>query len=226
MAGLKIMISICEQFAAEYNLIFNGTKSKLLIFSKSNANIPDPCVKLNGDLIPKVDSATHLGNILHTKNEYECIEEGIRAFNRCVNMFIFKFKVCSPIIRAKLFQQYCMSLYGSQLWPLWNRNIGDLCTKWNIALRRVLDLPFRTHRDLLPLIAGQKPMEISLHCRLIKFYRTIDNSENSIVKYISNYCVTSPSSKMGANLRLISSRLVLLLKELLNLSLTKLKSLC
>ena len=136
------MIRICEQFAAEYNLIFNGTKSKLLIFSKSNANIPDPCVKLNGDLIPKVDSATHLGNILHTKNEYECIEEGIRAFNRCVNMFIFKFKVCSPIIRAKLFQQYCMSLYGSQLWPLWNRNIGDLCTKWNVALHRVLDLPF------------------------------------------------------------------------------------
>ena len=226
LAGLKIMISICEQFAAEYNLIFNGNKSKLLIFSKDNSEISDPVVKLNGDIIPRVNNATHLGNILHTKKEYECIEEGTKAFNRCVNMFMFRFKGCSPSIRSKLFQQYCMALYGSQLWPLWNNNIGSLCTKWNIALRRVLGLPPRTHRDLLPLIAGQMPIEVSLHCRLVKFYNTINTSKNSIVKYISDYCVTSPGSTMGMNLRLISSRLGLLENELLSLSSNKFKNIC
>ena len=34
--GIRRMLEICENFAAEYDLIFNGAKSKLLIFDKGN----------------------------------------------------------------------------------------------------------------------------------------------------------------------------------------------
>ena len=190
------------------------------------SKVPDPRVKLNGDIIKKVNKASHLGNLLHTENSYECIDEGTNKFNCTVNMFLSRFKVCSPSIRIKLFQQYCMSLYGSQIWPLWHRSIDNLCTKWYIALRRVIGLPYRTHRDLLPLIASQMPIEVSLQCRLIKFYRSISASENSIVKYLSCFSVTSHSSTLGRNIRLISSRLSLSVEELRSFSLTKLKNFC
>ena len=32
MAGLRKMSSICEQCASEYDILFNGSKSKLLFF--------------------------------------------------------------------------------------------------------------------------------------------------------------------------------------------------
>ena len=51
---------------AEGQLV-NGNKSKLLIFSKNNSDISDPLVKINGDIIPRANNATNLGNILHKK---------------------------------------------------------------------------------------------------------------------------------------------------------------
>ena len=226
LSGMRTMLNICEKFADEYNLIFNGNKSKLLIFSKNNRNISDPCFKLNGDTIKRFNNAIHLGNVLHTDNEHDCIDEGIKSFNRSVNMFIFRFKLCSPGIRIKLFQQYCMALYGSQLWPLWHRSIGDLSTKWNIAVRRILCLPSRTHRELLPLIVEQMPVEVSLHCRLIKFYRNLNKSNNLIVKYIANYAVSSAFSTLGTNIRLVSNRLNISPNEILSFSEEKLKGMC
>ena len=98
-----------------------------------------------------------------------------------------------------------MALYGSQLWPLWHRSIGNLSTKWNVAVRRVLCLPSRTHRELLPLIAGQMPVEVSLHCRLIKFYRNLNISSNPIVKFIADYAVSAAFSTLGRNVRLVST---------------------
>ena len=175
LSGIKKMILICEQFAAEYDLTFNGSKSKLIIFSKNSSNIPDPCLKINGDIIKKVDRGIHLGNILNTVKEFDCIDTGTNKFNCSVNMFLSRFKTCYANTRIKLFQQYCMSLYGSQLWPLWHKSINNVCTQWNIAIRRVLGLPTRTHRDLLPMIAEQLPIEVSLHCRLIKFFRNTRN---------------------------------------------------
>ena len=77
LSGIKTMLSICEQFAAEYDLIFNGTKSKLLIFDKGSSDIPYPCIKLNGVVMNKFDKAVHLGNTFPTKRDYECIEDGI-----------------------------------------------------------------------------------------------------------------------------------------------------
>ena len=103
--GLKLMINICEQFAEEYDLTFNGSKSQLLIFNKNKSHTPDPCIKINGNSIKKVSSTTHLGNLLHTEKDYECIEEGKKSLNCTVNMFLSCFKVCNHSIKIKLFQQ-------------------------------------------------------------------------------------------------------------------------
>ena len=71
-----------------------------------------------------------------------------------------------------------MSLYGSQLWPLWNNDfLNKICRKWRNALRRIWNLPADTHCDLLPLITSQVPIDIQIKCRYFKFYKALINSE-------------------------------------------------
>ena len=223
--GIKKMLKNCESYATEHDLIFNGAKSKLLIFNPQKVYESDPKLELNGELIPNVKSAVHLGNILHVINNQECIDEGIKKFNSQANMFLSRFKTCSPSVRSKLFQQYCMLLYGSQLWPLWSNKMDILKTKFSIALRRVWSLPARTHRDLLPLISGMQPLEVAIQSRILKFVKTLEESENEIVNYIVKYAATAPQSILGRNIRTLSSKLNKTYKEMLELSAPKAKEL-
>ena len=223
--GIRNMLKICESYAAEHDLMFNGAKSKLLIFNPNKVFESDPKLELNGDFIPNVKSAVHLGNILHVTNNQECIDEGIKTFNRQANMFLSRFKTCSPSVRSKLFQQYCMSLYGSQLWPLWSNKLDNLKTKYSIALRRVWSLPSMTHRNLLPLIAGMQPLEVAIQSRIFKFVKSLEESENELVNYIVKYAATASGSILGRNIRILSFRLNKTYREMLDLSSAKVKEL-
>ena len=223
--GIRKMLKICEEYATEHDLLFNGAKSKLLIFNPQKVFESDPKLELNGEFIPNVKSAIHLGNILHVTNNQECIDEGIKTFNRQANMFLSRFKTCSPSIRSKLFQQYCMSLYGSQLWPLWSNKLDTLKTKFSIALRRVWSLPAMTHRNLLPLIAGMHPLEVAIQSRIHKFVKSLEESENELVKYIVKYAATAPGSILGRNIRILSFRMNKTYEEMVNLSGPKVKEL-
>ena len=149
----------------------------------------------------------------------------LKKFNSQANMFLSRFKTCSPSVRSKLFQQYCMSLYGCQLWPLWSNKMDILKTKFSIALRRVWSLPARTHRDLLPLISGMQPLEVAIQSRILKFVKTLEESENEIVNYIVKYAATAPQSILGRNIRTLSSKLNRTYKEMLELSAPKAKEL-
>ena len=221
--GIRNMLKICESYAAKHDLIFNGAKSKLLIFNPQKTYESDPKLELNGENIPNVKSAVHLGNILHVTNNQEVIDDGIKKFNSQVNMFLSRFKSCSPSVRSKLFQQYCMSLYGCQLWPLWSNKMDTLKTKFSIALRRVWSLPARTHRDLLPLISEMLPIEVAIQSRIIKFVKTLKESENEIVRYIANYAATAPDSILGRNIRILSSKMSMTYEEMVELTTSKVR---
>merc|ERR1712055_139713 len=65
VAGLKKMISISEEYAKEHSIMFNGSKSKYLVFGNYKYN---PNIKLNDENVSRCDSALYLGHLLHTKN--------------------------------------------------------------------------------------------------------------------------------------------------------------
>jgi len=55
-------------------------------------------------------------------------------------------------VQHKLFQAYCTSLYGSELWLLTNCNIDALCVAWQKIVLRIWNLQFWTHSQLLPFM--------------------------------------------------------------------------
>ena len=90
-------------------------------------------------------------------------------------------------------------MYGSQLWLMTSPSVNKMYTQWRINHRRVMSVPFRTHCDLLPLIADNIPIETRLDCKYIAFYKSIATSKNSIVKHVANSRVHNYASTMGRN---------------------------
>ena len=140
--GLRKMIQICESYAAEHDILFNGNKSNLLIFGDTENNCE---IYVNGIMVPVFKSAIHVGNLV-SENAHDTIDFGLRRFNSSFNYFISSFGKCHTTVKNKLFVQYCTSYYGSQIWPIYRNDITrKICVSWRMALRRVWNLPYNTH---------------------------------------------------------------------------------
>ena len=98
--GLRKLIKICERYAMDHDILFNGNKSKLLVFG-STTNIP-PCIYVNGIEVPVGDNAMHLGNFV-SNNVSDCVDHGIGKFNSSFNYFMSSFGKCQSSVKNKLF---------------------------------------------------------------------------------------------------------------------------
>ena len=115
-------------------------------------------------------------------------------------MTLYLLNDLSTITKNKLLHQYCRSMYGSQLWLLSSQSVTNMCTQWRKAHRQALSLPYRTHCDLVPLIAENTPIEIFLDCKFLSSYKSAATSDNSIVNYMAKNCLFNHESTMGRNL--------------------------
>ena len=62
--GLQTMLNCCSEFASKYNVIFNPSKSKSIIFSKKGVR-HYPELYMNAIKLDNVQSVNHLGHILN-----------------------------------------------------------------------------------------------------------------------------------------------------------------
>ena len=65
-SGLKEMLKICEDYASDYNIIFNAKKSKLMDFGRNKMNTKTTISMANGCTIDYVEQCAHLGTIIHS----------------------------------------------------------------------------------------------------------------------------------------------------------------
>ena len=119
------MIKICEEYAKEHSILFNGKKSKYLLFGKCEYNAT---LLLNGERIPRCDSADHLGHFLHTQDtSNELTKDAIKTFHKGFHSFMSRFSGCNMTTKNKLLHQYCRSMHGSQLLIFSSQSVSDMC---------------------------------------------------------------------------------------------------
>ncbi len=83
-----------------------------------------------------------------------CVED----FNRKCDMLFDSFKYTNSYVRNVLFHNYCAAFYGSQILPLFNNCLDDICTAWRVAMVKVWRVPWTTHCNLLPhLVTVMEP---------------------------------------------------------------------
>ena len=219
VAGLKDMIKICEDYANEHDILFNGKKSKYLVFGPYKYN---HTVRVNNEIVEKCEKAVHLGHVLHTgENNEALIGDAIGKLNGSFHVFMSRFDSCNTITKNKLFHQYCSSMYGSQLWEL--AKSDKIYSKWRKYHRIVLGLVNTTHCDLLPLIADNLPLDCMLELKFLSFFRSIMSSENRAVKHVAHSMLRSRTSTMCKNVKHLKYKYDISMDDIMNLSKFKLK---
>lgn len=199
VSGMNKMIKICEDYAREHQILFNGAKSKYLIFGNYKYN---PILKVNNESVPRSNSAMHLGHLLRTENTQDAlVENTLNNFNGSFHSFMARFGSCNITSRNRLFHQYCSSMYGSQLWLITNKNVEKLYTRWRVYHRRILGVVNTTHCDLLPLITSNLPLDCILDLKYIAFFKTLMTTKNSIVKFTANIRLLDQTSTLSKNVK-------------------------
>ena len=66
LAGLIQMLDVCEDYAKEYNILFNASKSKLMHFGNNYFDAQHVLHVSNGSKIDYVEQCVHLGTTLYS----------------------------------------------------------------------------------------------------------------------------------------------------------------
>ena len=182
--ALKKLLSICEIFTKEYDILFNPEKSNFMLFSANKSNCSET-INIFGKKLSSSDNCIHLGNVIGKNCDIRRIDHAVKDFNKKSNVMLSNFKNVSNMNKYKMFCSVSMALYGSQLWDYSAKNVQLFYTAWRKMIRRIFNLPNRTHCALLPVIAQSHPVDIQMHRRSLNFFLMLYNSNNSLVKMCS-----------------------------------------
>ena len=222
--GLQAMLDICEKYAVSHNLQFSTnidpvkSKTKCIHFSKKIINLAE--MELNGDKLPWVDSANHVGNILERNNSFEKdIRSKKGTFISRVHSILQEFSFANPLVKLKMISIYATSFYGSSLWDFFNGQCDKLYTAWNNAIRDTFSLPRMSHRYLIEELSGHLHPKVMLCSRFLQFHSSLLNSGKSCLRYLVElsrynqrtiYChnLTEMSKAISCPLENLTSRLI------------------
>ena len=126
----------------------------------------------------------------------------VRDFNRRVNNLLADFSFVDSKTPSVLFDSYCMSIYGSQLFKLYDKNsVNCIYVAWRKAIRKIWKIPNISHCRLLPYINDCNHIDSILERRCILFLYNIFNGENQLYVSMIKYSLTNCDSTLGENIR-------------------------
>ena len=188
--ALQKLIRVCEDFARDYNVLFNAKKTVCMRVG-SNGEPPTRVVTLHGAAVMWKQRIKHLGNIITSDLNDKCdIEYKKGVFISHVNRLNNKLSVVSANVKGQLQQTYCCSWYGCQTWDLVSKSAQTMAVEWNKAVRRTLGIPYTTHTALLPGITGSKPFKDQHASRVFKFISSFLSSNNEQCWSLTRMTVT------------------------------------
>ena len=140
-AGLSILLSIYSTYVIEYNVMYNSTKSNVLVFrSKLLKNVHVPEFEINNTAIDRVGLSMYkyLGHCIN--DELSDDDDMTRQRNKIYahgNALIRKFYMCTENVKIALFKSYCTTIYTSTLWCKYRReSLQKLCVAYNNIFRK------------------------------------------------------------------------------------------
>lgn len=204
-AGTRTMLNICHLYAQEYNVLFNVTKSKLIVCTPKYVTSPIiPTITFMGKNLDVISRENHLGVLIGNSSQEHIISTSVHDFLTRVNMVKHHFKQLPPDIMYNLFKTYCMPLYGCPLWDFSKQYIDKFFVSWRKAIRYILQIPNTTHSRFLHLICNDRPIKEVLYSRLIRFIHSLITSENHVNNICVKLALSGSNSAVGNNITVVS----------------------
>jgi hypothetical protein len=198
-SGLQKMLEICYDFGQEFSILFNESKTQCIRFGSSA--FTHPKMFLGDKELIWYDKVKYLGNWLNSKlddSDDIVYKKGlfIQSINRLLSNFIFL-----PVdILYKLFVSYCSSYYGCHLWEMSSFVHGPLQITWNKCMRRIWQLPYKTHKRYLTFICGDLLLYDQIIIRVIKLLFCMLNNPNRQTAFIAKRATYFVSGPLGRNI--------------------------
>ena len=144
-AGLQTLISTCEQYAREHDVIYNATKTVVMNVLPRRYRIDQlPSFQLCGRELNYVEEYKYLGHYITSKSTDERdISYRYRDIAVKGNIISRMFKCCSSPVKVKLFKTFCSNIYCNHLWLKYTqRTLNKLTVCYNNSFRILMGLPF------------------------------------------------------------------------------------
>ena len=110
-AGMQQLLNMCNIYAKEYDLLYNGSKSYSLCYEPNCSIFNRPVFTLNNFNIPSVNQLKYLGIIIGENNCAPDLKRQMCKLYANVNMIMRKFSRCFPDAKCFLYKSYCSNLY-------------------------------------------------------------------------------------------------------------------
>ena len=209
------MLDICNDFSKEYYIKFNGEKSKCICFGNKPNNHRN--VYVDGNSIKWYNSVLHLGNKV-TSDLSDCQDICYKrgCFIQSVNKLLAIYGNIPSYILSILFNAYCSSFYGSQIWDLSCKELQKLYVSWHKGVRKIWRLSPRSHTNLLSAINNSMYISEQLSLRFLKLFHQSCNSKNDIVLFITKRAMYTCDSIIGRNLIYVARKYGVPLETVIN----------
>jgi len=203
--AMQKLLSICSKFSNSHKITFNPDKTKLMYSSFENDSITVDHIRITfeGKTLNMSKTEKHLGNLIGFNANRLNILNCIYDLNRRVNSLVYHFHNSHPKVIYFLFKTYCMSLYGSVLWDYANRHSNLIYTAWRKAIRKIFNLPYRTHSRLLSDICNDSPIDVQLHNRVVKFIHGASSNGNETLNLLVRLVLYGNTSPVGNSINVI-----------------------
>ena len=146
LCALKHSITLCEDYAKRFKILFNPIKSKLMCL---NVKHKDFVLYLCNQPVNLVEHETYLGNDIVSDIFDRSISHTVYTFYQKSNHVISDFRMLDSFSLHKLHSTYCMSLYGCELFNYNSNYISELYVAWRKVIRKIFKLPIRTHNYIV-----------------------------------------------------------------------------
>ena len=223
LKGLQQMLDICSEFGKEYDMKYNPVKTECIRFGRRNLDT-DFSITLNAQRLKWVKEIKHLGNyIMYNLDETLEISKKSQSFTYSVNMVLANFRNTKCSTLNELVETYCSAFYGAQAWNLADTATNSIYTTWNKAIRRVWNLPYRTHTSFLSGIIGKAHIKDQILLRFFKMFKVMLSSKNRTVNALVNIARHDARSIVCHNLEILARKLAIDRNELSSMNLNKVK---
>jgi hypothetical protein len=205
--AMRTMLTVCDKFATEFNVIFNAKKSKCITFNAHKHHYAScmhsmpPGFLIGGNSIESVTSWPHLGHIFNANllDDDDILARRNSLIGQ-VNSFLCHFAKVDVSVKNALFKVYCSSHYGSELWDLTNHKIEDYCVAWRKGLRKLWKLPYDCSCLNVSVVSNTVPIFDELCRRFMNFVYSCLHCDSIFVQSVVKHGISARmNSPIGRN---------------------------
>ena len=211
--AMQLMLDTCQRFAAKYNLQFstdpNPEKSKtkcIFVCGRARARQKPVNLMLDGKQLPWVESAVHLGHILHQSGNMDKDIRVKRASFIDESVAVREmFQFANPAEVLQAVKLYVGSHYGSMLWDLGSDMARQYYNAWTTRVKLAWQVPRATHTYFVDnlLSCGQSNARMDILGRYSKFVRGLKASPSMEVAVMCGVAQRDIRTVTGSNIALI-----------------------